>query len=129
MTVTEDDSTETEPQSFDGVLGIKWPASPVATDRSLLGWQVSPFDADGPVNTILEFTLHAKATGLIWIEATMFADDAGKPVLHTRPPGYQLLVEDGKPVTGTFRFLVIEMRVQSADAQPQSAAAAGTGSL
>jgi hypothetical protein len=97
-----------QPQSFDGVLGIEWPA---ATGRPVNGWACAPFNADGPVNTIMEFTLHARADDLVWAEATMFADAAGKPVFRSTPPDYQLLVEDGKPVTGTFRFLVTEMRV------------------
>lgn len=92
-----------------GEIGITWPA---ATGRPVNGWACAPFNADGPVNTILEFTLHAKASGLVWLEATMFADEDGKPVLRTPPgPVAQLPVRDGEIITGTFRFLVTEMRV------------------
>jgi hypothetical protein len=110
VTVTEDEATETEPQPFDGFLGIEWPAASPECDRPLIGWKVTPFNADGPITTITEFTIHATATDLVWAEATMFADEEARPV-YSVPPGGKLHTDDEGIVTGTFRFLVTEMRV------------------
>jgi hypothetical protein len=95
------------PFSFDGEIGIEWPAG---KGKAFPGWRLAPYNADGPVNTILEFTLHARADDIVWAEATMFADENGRPVYNV-PHGAKLhLGEDGKPATGTFRFRVTEVR-------------------
>lgn len=109
MTVTEDVEAAGSPV-FDGFLGIEWPAAEAGSDRPLIGWKVTPFNADGPVTTITEFTIHATATELVWAEATMFADEDGRPVCNV-PPVRKLHTDADGIVTGTFRFLVTEMRV------------------
>jgi len=128
VTVTEDESTDTEPQSFDGFLGIEWPAAPPGCDRPLIAWKVTPFNADGPITTITEFTIHATATDLVWAEATMFADEEGRPV-YSVPPGGKLHTDDEGVVTGTFRFLVTEMRIAAPqEIKPLKYAKRGTAS-
>ena len=46
------------------------------------GYQITPYDDDGPVTTVSRITVHCAAEGLIWAELTMFADRDGKPILH-----------------------------------------------
>lgn len=98
-------------EPFDGEIGIEWPPGRPNSGWALIGALAAPFNADGPITTITEFTLHAKATDLIWATVTMFADEDGQPVYRTSLDRKLHLGEDGKPVTGTFRFLVTEMRV------------------
>lgn len=107
MTVTEDEVRPSRLIEFDGEIGITWPAG---KGEALPGWRLAPYNADGPVNTITEFTLHARADDIVWAEATMFADADGRPVYDV-PHGAKLhLGDDGKPATGTFRFRVTEVR-------------------
>jgi hypothetical protein len=96
-----------------GEIGIEWPPHAQRTRWAIAGWGVAPFNAEGFITTISEITLHAKASGIIWAEVAMFTDEAGQPIYRT--PAKLHLAEDGRPVTGTFRFLVTEMRV----AEPQ----------
>lgn len=133
MTVTEDKSAETAPPApwfpCDGYIGIEWPTGSARSTKPLRGWTVRLFNADGPVMTVSELTLHADAVGLIWAEAVMFADEDGQPVYDV-PHGAKLhLGEDGKPVTGTFRFLVTEMRIAAPqEIKPLKHAKRGTAS-
>lgn len=107
-----------------GEIGIEWPVHAQGTRWAIAGWGVSPFNADGPVTTISEVTLHAKASGILWAEVVMFTDEDGQPIYRT--PAKLHPGEDGKPVTGTFRFVVTEMRI--AEVQELKHAKRGTAS-
>jgi hypothetical protein len=110
-----------------GEIGIEWPVHARGTRWAIAGWGVAPFNADGPVTTISEITLHAKASGIIWAEVVMFTDEDGQPIYRT--PAKLHLGEDGKPVTGTFRFLVTEMRIAAPqEIKPLKHAKRGTAS-
>jgi hypothetical protein len=112
--VTQTADAEQPTQPFDGAIGIEWPAG---SGTALPAWKVAPFDADGVITTITEFTLHLRADEIIWAAVTMFADPEGKPV-YRAPPDGKLHTDDDGIVTGTFRFLVTEMRVRETPAAP-----------
>lgn len=104
-----------EPPTWGAVI-IEWPAPP-KPDRILPGWGCKIFDAESgeQVTTVTELLVPAgcvtaRPERFITADLTMFADDDGKPV----PCGCAVpLDENGKIRTGTFRFLVAEMRVGS----------------
>jgi hypothetical protein len=98
-----------KPYSFDGEIGIEWPAG--TPGKTYSGWSTAPFNTDGPITTIMAFTLYCRADDILWAEAEMLTDEDGKPIY--RRPAKVRLGEDGKPVTGTFNLLVTEMRVAS----------------
>jgi len=102
------------PAEFAGCIGIEWPAADVAAGNVMPGWQVTPYDADGPVTTVESFTLvaHASAAGIVWAEVTLLTDADGRPVLHLPEGEGPHFGEDGEASTGTFPFLVTGMRVK-----------------
>jgi len=102
------------PAQFDGTVAVTWPRP---RGGAVHGWEVGLTDAatGEPVTTVTGFTarIHAAAFGLVWAELTMFADGDGRPLLAGHP------VPDpdggeGGVLTGTFAFLVTEMRVAPA---------------
>lgn len=105
---------------------IEWPA-PGKQDSpyygAMPGWKCAIFDAETgkPVNTVQKIAIPAvTADAVHWVTCwlTMDADDDGKPVLFPEPspgkPGsVKICVDgDGKVRTGTFPFLVSEMRIR-----------------
>lgn len=107
-----------QPAEFAGAIGIEWPAA-CAAGQVIPAWRIAFWDEAGWVTTISRMTLHAECTGVIWAELTMFADTAGKPLLHLpggAAAGTEIvpLDDDGQPVYGTFPFLVTSMRVKGA---------------
>jgi len=115
------------PSQFDGTMIVTWPRPRAGMVH---GWDVSLADAatGDPITTVTGFTtrIHAVAGDLVWAEVTMFADAEGRPLLSGRPvldPG----PEGGEILTGTFAFLVTEMRAAperpAIDDEPGSACA------
>ena len=98
---------------FEGSVTIEWSR----TENGVLpGWRFAVRSEDGSlITTVTELAIHATATDLTVVDLVMFADDDGRPLLTAGPalkPG-----PDGDEIrTGTFRFLVADMRV----AEPQS---------
>jgi hypothetical protein len=123
---TEGLMTEPEPvRQWDGEIGIEWPHR--APGKAYPGWSTAPFNADGPITTIMAFTLYCRADDILWAEAEMLTDEGGQPIY--RRPAKVHLGEDGKPVTGTFRFLVTEMRIAAPqEIKPLKYARRGTAS-
>lgn len=96
---------------YRGVVVIEWPAT-VGTGpyAVMLGRLLKISDAvTGKLITTCthaDITVHADACALVTADLTLFADEQGEPLLDGKP------VLDGKEVrTGTFPFLVAEMRV------------------
>jgi len=130
VTVTEADEAETpELPPLDGEIGIEWPRATFGAGWAVPGWRLSPFNTDGPINTISRITLHADALSIVWAEVTMFVGEDGRPLYRSDRIQRLRLDDDGKPVTGTFRFLVTEMRVaQPQEIKPLKYAKRGTAS-
>ena len=121
--VAEDQAArETGPAlTFEGVIVIEWgkPRPGARSVEPLPAWKTAIFDAlsGKPITTVSKLEIHAPANGLVTADLTMFADQDGQPVYsgNTVYPG-----GDGEILTGTWPFLVAEMRV----CQPASARAA-----
>jgi hypothetical protein len=98
-----------EGAAYRGVIIIEWPpphgASPYS---SMTGWNVSVTDAltGKPITTCTGIAVNVDVEALVTASLTMLADAFGEPLLDGRP------VPDGDGfLTGTFPFLVSEMRV------------------
>lgn len=97
------------PETFAGRLVIIWPK---ASGPAVHGNLIAFIDADSgdPIVTITDLTVHVDLYAPVVAEVAMFADADGKPLLgaHAMP----VPDADGKAYrTGTFRWLVAEMRV------------------
>jgi|SRR5580704_15905 hypothetical protein len=114
-------SDEDGPRYYGRVI-IEWPA-PLRPGRSLAGWACSIFDAETgkPIVTAEKIAIPAMAADaqhLITCELTVMTDGEGAPALFDeeypgRPGSTKVYVDDeGKVRTGTFPFLVAEMRVR-----------------
>lgn len=109
--VADDWTTEPGPP-YRGVIAIEWPAATGGSVYAcLLGWGVKVTDAatGKPVTTCLDVTVHADAGALVTADLTLLADEDGEPLLEGKP-----VVRDGEPLTGTFPFVVAEMKVRHA---------------
>lgn len=99
---------------YQGHIGIEWPA-PAEGSASLVmpGWKFSVWDAlnGKPITTVTKIEVHVPANGLVTADLTMFADLDGQPVYDGKPHIRGQADLDGEIVTGTFPFLVAEMRV------------------
>jgi len=101
-----------------GLVIVEWPAA-VPGPRPMPSWKVTLTDAvsGAQIVTAERVVIRADASGFVTAELTMLADDDGKPVFSAQPdsdrPGCMKvrLDEHGKIRTGTFPFLVAEMRV------------------
>lgn len=109
-----------------GLIVIEWPAAPAVTPerpgpRPMPAWQVLIYDAaDGQPIVTAERAVICVVDANSWTAAdlTMFCDDEGKPVLRG---GTFYPDENGKLRTGTFRYLISEMRVrQGATSHPRT---------
>lgn len=110
MTAQEPEAGEPEP--YRGVIAIEWPA-PVGTGpySAVSGRSVSIADAVSgkPVTTCSRLTVRADVAEIVTADLILFADADGNPVLDGAPvPG------DDEILTGTFTFVVAEMRVRQA---------------
>lgn len=116
--------TEEKPPSLYGYVIIEWPApKPGPHPRGMPAWGCSIFDAvtGKQITTVDKIAIPAvtaDVTGWVTCELNMFADGDGMPVLfpeHTPGRPYSVKVcldDDGKVRTGTFAFIVSEMRVR-----------------
>jgi hypothetical protein len=96
-------------ETFAGRLIIVWPKP---GGPAVHGNLVAFIDADSgdPIVTITDLTVHVDLYAPAVAEVAMYADADGKPLLgaHAMP----VRAADGKAYrTGTFRWLVAEMRV------------------
>jgi hypothetical protein len=102
----------TEPDAYRGVIVIEWPPPGPSPYHVLDGWQSLILDAvtGKPITTVTEadIVVHTGAASRVTATLTMFADEAGEPLLDGNP-----VVKDGEVLTGVFPFLVSEMRVKS----------------
>jgi hypothetical protein len=115
---TAERSDETEPHYYGRVI-IEWPA-PRPGGGMLAGWGCKIFDADSGkmITTVSHLAVGSSPERAIECDMTMFADENGEPVRELEPgprKGTFLPVLDGagNVRTGTFLFLVTEMRVGS----------------
>jgi hypothetical protein len=97
---------------YRGLVSIEWPApagsSPYAC---MLGRGVKLSDAvtGKLITTCSDITVYADAGALVTADLILFADEDGEPLLDGKP------VLDGEGFrTGTFPFVVAEMRVRHA---------------
>jgi hypothetical protein len=100
------------PQEFAGSVVIEWPCA--RPGSALIGSLTKISAEDGtPILTVTSLTLHCAADDIAWAELTMFADPDGNPVLDAGPGPLAKVHAgpDGEILTGTFPFLVTEMRV------------------
>jgi hypothetical protein len=106
-----EDTTEDAPP-YRGVVIIEWPAS-VGTGpyACMVGHAITITDAvTGKLITTCtssDVTVHADANSLVTANLTLFADADGEPLLEGGP-----VIGDEEILTGTFPFLVAEMRVR-----------------
>lgn len=109
-------SDEEEPHFYGRVI-IEWPAP---RNTLLPGWGCVITDADSGkmITTVTRLTVRSSPERAIECDMTMFADENGEPVreLESGPRKGTLLPvldDSGSVRTGTFPFLVAEMRVAS----------------
>ena len=104
---------EDRPDDYQGVIIIEWPTAYGASPYSAIaGHKIEISDAltGKPIRTCTAVTVRADMERLVTADLTMFADEAGEPILDGEP------VRDGDGFrTGVFPFLVSEMRVRHAD--------------
>ncbi len=133
--------TEPEPElavesapDYYGWIIIEWPAArPRTADypwpQVLAGYGCRAIDAmTGRPFLVMSIQVDAHAERLITADVTMFATTGGRP-LHRHPGEHpcKVQVDDaGEVITGTFTFLVAEMRVAGRD-QPAEVSGGGEG--
>lgn len=104
-------SENDEPGDYRGVIIIEWPPRGPSPYHAMDGWQSLFLDAvtGKPIMTVSEadVIVHTGAESRVTATLTMFADEAGDPILEGLP-----VVRDGEILTGTFPFAVSEMRVR-----------------
>jgi hypothetical protein len=97
---------------FLGAVIIEWPAAPRRGVGAIAGCTVAVYAAftgsecgPKPITTVTRIEIHAPADELVTADLTMFAGEDGKPLFDGMP-----VLRDGEVITGTFPFIVAEMR-------------------
>ena len=97
--------------SYEGVIALRWRLRPGAGRHAmpLLGALVVVTDTQtgADITTATDVQIHAPIDGMVTADLTMFTDAEGHPIGND---GKVCLGEDGKPLTGVFRFMVAEMQ-------------------
>jgi hypothetical protein len=111
--VTAEAVERTDACAYYGRVIIEWPAP--GRSPALPGWGCSIFDADTgePIVTVTRLKMPSvtvDAQDVITADLTMLADEDGMPVLGKVPQFID--IKDGEIPSGTFPFLVTEMRVR-----------------
>jgi hypothetical protein len=101
---------------IEGSVTIEWPAK--APSGVIPGWGVSIYDAvtGKQVTTAshADIVIHADAQDVVTADLTLFCDEAGNPVFGAGfPAGVVHVRPDEGIATGTFTFLVTEMRIRN----------------
>lgn len=104
--------TEETVAAYRGVIVIEWPApSGRGPHGAMMGRLLNITDAvtgkQITTCTSADITVHADADSLVTADLTLFADADGEPLLDGMP-----VTRDGEILTGTFPFLVAEMRIR-----------------
>lgn len=117
MPVTAEAGGEEESVAqYRGMIIIEWPPPAGAGPYgAMLGRMVTITDAmtRKPVKTCTaaDITVHADAQALVTADLTLLTDADGEPIFDGAP----VASDDGREIlTGTFPFLVAEMRVREA---------------
>jgi hypothetical protein len=100
-------SSGEEHRACHGRVIIEWPPP---RNGILASWGCAIYDAEtgAPVTTASKITVTADVQDLITCELVMFADEDGNPVREGKPR-----FRGDRIITGTFPFIVAEMRVRS----------------
>lgn len=98
---------------YQGHIGIEWPPARPGSSLILPGWGCQVWDAlsGQKITTVTGLAVHATANGLVTADVTMYADPDGQPVYSP----FKAWQVDGEMITGTFPFLVAEMRVRQSE--------------
>jgi hypothetical protein len=103
------------PRRHRGAVILEWPKPAPNGVGALIGNLVTVYDPftgaePGPklITTVSEISLRVTMGEFVTADLTMFADADGNPVYDGKPH-----IRDGEIVTGTFPFIVSEMRVRS----------------
>lgn len=107
-------SREVPDAGYRGAIVIEWPKAAPHGVGAIIGRMVSVYDAftggetgPKPITTVSEISLRVSMDEIVTADLTMFADEAGDPILDGQP------VLDGDEIRiGVFPFLVAEMRVR-----------------
>jgi len=109
-------------RTFQGRVTIEWPA-PDKGGSVLQAWRVTIRDAETGecINTATAIRINAGPEGWVVAEMEQFLGMDGQPLENEPPdpatgripPCVLDIGEDGRPKTGTFRYLVTGMRVRS----------------
>jgi hypothetical protein len=99
--------SDEEHRAFHGRVIIEWPPP---RNGILASWGCAIYDAETGklVTTASKVMVTADVQDLITCNLVMFADEDGNPVFDGKPR-----FRDDRIITGTFPFIVAEMRVRS----------------
>lgn len=113
MTTTEHEPAA--PAQYRGAVILEWPKPAPAGVGALIGRLTAVYDpftdsepGPKPITTVTGITVRVTMDEIVTADLTMFADEDGNPLYDGMP-----CIRDGEVITGTFPFIVTEMRVRS----------------
>lgn len=97
------------PERIYGRIIVEWPslAFSIRHNAPIAGCLLSIFNAETEeqITSVVQITLHAHASGLLWAELTMFTDEESSPLWSAADVG-------NTEMLGTFPFVVTGMRIR-----------------